>query len=96
MIVNTTRPLPQIDHDRVAREERTRVISARSGEDRISRAFNSGSDARLRGQPFNSCPHDPLMWPYEARSWSNGWLDVHKFWGKWANPSRLVPLPRVA
>lgn len=57
-----------------------------------ARAFNMGSDARIRGasrkaNPFHHCEEGT-----EYFAWRDGWNDADLFWGKWAEHYRMLPL----
>lgn len=55
---------------------------------RNARAFNRGSDARIKGRSRDENPYDFTLFPDEHRNWRLGWDDVEKFY-----PNKL---PEVA
>jgi hypothetical protein len=59
----------------------------------ITRAFNEGCEARLRGVPNGANPHHGKA---EVRlAWHSGWMHVQVWWGCEAR-GRAKPLPAVA
>lgn len=62
------------------------------GTEKLARAFNEGSDARISGTCVSECPYDGKM----ATSWVAGWSDTHTHWGAWVKGRWQHPaLPRV-
>ena len=56
-------------------------------ESERTKAFNLGSDARYRGDPFTCCPYKGQL----GEMWREGWLDM-KFWGHWSKvPVKKLP-----
>ncbi len=45
----------------------------------LARAFNRGSDARLRGEPAHANPYPEGEPPHLL--WRQGWQDVDLYWG---------------
>ena len=58
-------------------------------------AFNQGSDARLRGDPLDSCPIDRHVLLSTWNQWLAGWLHCDQHWGELAAPGLVRPLPPV-
>lgn len=67
-----------------------------------AKAFNEGSDARIAGDPFDSCAYKrkTMAW----YNWRWGWMDVHRYFG-WqlragvrerVRAERLAPVRGVA
>jgi ribosome modulation factor len=62
-------------------------------DDPRNRAFNLGSDSRLRGDPASA---NPYIGKPERATWLAGWRDVHAFWASWVRArSGIKPLPPV-
>lgn len=58
-----------------------------------ARAFNLGSDARIRG---DSLWDDPYAGGILTQFWRQGWHDVDQHWGAWAKgPVMVLPEVRV-
>lgn len=52
-----------------------------NGKEKIDRAFNMGSDARIFGDSLQDNPFvetDEFLF----KAWRRGWLDVHSHYGK--------------
>jgi len=57
--------------------------------EKLARAFNEGSDARINGVCISENPYEGK----QATSWVEGWSDVHNHWGTWVK-RRCQPTPR--
>lgn len=67
------------------------------GQCRTARAFNRGSDARLRGEPMTANPYPSTTAISEHAYWRMGWQSVDQEWGSRSRPGRywIRPLPLV-
>lgn len=60
--------------------------------DQRAKAFNEGSDARIRGRLVIDNPYGGDV--ELGNQWRAGWWDVEKYWGAWAKKP-VAPLPKV-
>lgn len=56
----------------------------------INRAFNLGSDARIKGKPPQANPFEGYNSTL-AYWWRQGWYDAERYWGRENRAARQLP-----